>query len=114
MIKKCGFGKMEIDGRVYCSDLMILPGGEIADGWRRIRGHHLVLEDIRSLLASRPQIIIAGTGIYGRMQIDPALEAYLTDGGIELIAQPTKSAAQTYNDLIGGAKSVAGCFHLTC
>jgi hypothetical protein len=114
MIAKCGFGKMEIDGRVYTSDLMILSSGEIADGWRRIRGHHLVLVDIQRLLESRPGIIVAGTGIYGRMRIDPALEAYLTDGGIELIAQPTKSAAQKYNDLIGGAKSVAGCFHLTC
>lgn len=114
MIEKCGFGKMEIDGRVYTSDLMILPNGEIADGWRRIRGHRLVLEDIQHLLESRPGIIVAGTGIYGRMRIEPALEAYLTDGGIELIAQPTKSAAQRYNDLIGGAKPVAGCFHLTC
>ena len=114
MIEKCGFGKMKIDGRVYSSDLMILPGGEIADGWRRISGHRLVLEDIQSLLKARPGIIVAGTGIYGRMRIEPALEAYLTDGGIELIAQPTKSAAKTYNDLLGGAKSVAGCFHLTC
>jgi hypothetical protein len=114
MIEKCGFGKMEIDGRVYTSDLLILPDGEIADAWRRIRGHRLALEDIQSLLATRPGIIVAGTGIYGRMGIAPALEAYLTDSGIELIAQPTKSAAQTYNDLIGGAKSVAGCFHLTC
>ena len=114
MIEKCGFRKMEIEGRVYTSDLMILPSGEIADGWRRIHGHRLVLEDIQRMLASRPGIIVAGTGIYGRMRIEPALEAYLTDSGIELIAQPTKSAAQTFNDLIGGAKSVAGCFHLTC
>lgn len=114
MIEKCGFGKMEIDGRVYTTDLMILPNGEIADGWRRISGHHLVREDIQNLLESQPGIIVAGTGIYGRMRIEPALEAYLTDSGIELIAQPTKSAAQTYNDLLSGAKSVAGCFHLTC
>lgn len=114
MIEKCGFGKMEINGRVYTSDLMILPNGEIADGWRRIRGHHLVLEDIQSLLEYRPGIIVAGTGIYGRMRIEPALEAFLTKGGIELIAQPTKSAARIYNDLTGSAKSVAGCFHLTC
>lgn len=114
MIEKCGFGKMEIDGRVYTSDLIILPSGKIADGWRRIRGHRLVLADIRSLLEYRPSIIVAGTGIYGRMRIEPALEAYLTDDGIELIAQPTKSAAQKFNDLIGGAKPVAGCFHLTC
>lgn len=114
MIEKCGFGKIEIDGRVYTSDLMILPGGEVAAKWRRIRGHHLVLEDIQRLLDARPGIIVAGTGIYGRMRIDPTLEAYLTDGGIELIAQPTEAAAQIYNDLTGGAKSVAGCFHLTC
>jgi hypothetical protein len=114
MIGKCGFGKMEIDGRVYRSDLLILPGGEIADGWRRIRGHRLVLEDIQRLLPSRPQIIVAGTGIFGRMRIDPALERYLTNDGIELIAQPTKSAARRFNDLIDDAGSVAGCFHLTC
>lgn len=114
MINKCSFGKMEIDGRAYTSDLTILPGGEIADGWRRIRGHHLVLEDMQRLLESRPGIIVVGTGIYGRMRIDPALEAHLTHSGIELIAQPTKSAAQTYNDRISGSTAVAGCFHLTC
>jgi hypothetical protein len=114
MIGKCGFGKMEIDGRRYTSDLLILPGGEIADGWRRIRGHHLALADIERLLASRPGIIVAGTGIFGRMRIEAALEDYLAGDGIELIAQPTKAAARTFNDLIGGAESVAGCFHLTC
>lgn len=114
MIEACSFGKMTVDGRTVTSDLIILPTGDIIDSWRRIRGHHLVLEDIQRLLEARPDIIVAGTGIYGRMRIDPKLEAYLTNSGIELVAQQTKSAASTYNDLISGSKLVAGCFHLTC
>jgi hypothetical protein len=114
MIDKCGFGKMKIEGRVYTSDLLILPGGEVADGWRRIRGHRLALADIQHLLASRPGTIVAGTGIFGRMRIEPELEGYLSQEGIELIAQPTKSAVRTFNDRINSAGSVAGCFHLTC
>ena len=114
MIEKCGFGKMAVSGRSYTSDLMILPDGRVIDSWRRIRGHRLVLEDIQTLLAAEPQIVVAGTGIFGRMRTGSQLEAYFAQKGIELIAQHTKEAARTFNKLWPDDKSVAGCFHLTC
>lgn len=114
MIESCGFGKMTIAGRIYTSDLMILPGGEILDSWRRIEGHRLALNDIQRLLAVQPRIVVAGTGIYGRMRTDPEMEDHLSREGIELIAQRTKRAAKTFNQLITGDQPVAGCFHLTC
>lgn len=114
MIESIGFGKMTIFGRSYTSDLMILPDGTIIDSWRRIQGHRLVREDITTLLATDPRIVIVGTGIFGRMRTDSQLEAHCAANGIEFIAQHTKKATQTFNHLRSNDQNVAGCFHLTC
>ena len=114
MIEKCNFGKMTIAGRIYDSDLWIYPDGHIRDSWWRKDGHRLHREDITALISTLPDILVVGTGIYGRMRIDSDIEPHLLDMGIELTAARTKSAAGIYNDLLEKGRQVAACFHLTC
>ena len=113
MIDACSFGSMTIDGKRYSSDLIIYPDGRVADAWRRKEGHRLYPQDISPLIKSNPQIIVAGTGISGRVRLDKTLEAYLAAKGIELLADVTPSAVQHYNALIE-TRLVGACFHLTC
>ncbi len=107
------FGRITIDGHPYANDIIILPDNRVQDGWWRRHGHHLRVEDIENLVEEAPQIIIAGTGAYGRMTIDAAVERLLRSKKIELVAEPTPKAVDVFNQLVGQRRIGAG-FHLTC
>ena len=113
-IDGCAFGSMTINGRIYTRDLMIFPDGHIFDGWWRESGHRFSMSDIQPLVDTHPDIIVAGTGINGRVQIPEALEISLDRRGVELQAMKTQDAASAFNRLAKAGKLVAGCFHLTC
>ena len=114
MIEKCSFGSMVIDGRKYTSDLKILPDGRVQDGWLRGKGHRLTWEDIQSLVSLKPDLLVVGTGIYGRMKPAPDLEKRLADQGIDLLQAWTKKAAEAFNSARQRGINAVACFHLTC
>jgi len=60
------------------------------------------------------EVLVVGTGYYGIVKISPEVETVLKSQGIELVAQPTKEACQTFNKLLKSNRRVAGAFHLTC
>lgn len=107
------FGLIVIDGRQYISDLMIFPDGHVEDTWRRKSSHRLSIEDIDKLVASGPDVIVAGTGVNGLMTPEPGLKMKLSEKGIDLIALPNPKAIEHFNDL-SSKKRVGACFHLTC
>lgn len=113
MIDNCAFGVMVINGKTYTSDLIIYPDGRIVDHWLRKNGHQLSSDDIDSLIESKPEVIVAGMGISGRMQPEPELKGLLHDKNISLIAEPNDKAIRTFNALLD-TKRISACFHLTC
>ena len=114
MIKKCSFGSMIVGDRIHRSDLLIFPDGRVEDGWRRASGHRLTTSDIQRLLDAGPDILVVGTGIYGRMRLLADLQTKVQEKGIELEVQRTKPATLEYNRLRQSGKKIAACFHLTC
>jgi hypothetical protein len=68
------FGSIVIDGRKYASDLIIYPDGRVVTYWRRKRGHRLSSDDINGLIASQPEVIIVGTGVYGLVKPEKELQ----------------------------------------
>ena len=113
MIDECAFGRIVIDGTVYTSDLIIYTDGHIEDNWWRKSGHRLSGGDIQKLIASRPDAIVAGTGVSGQMKPEKELENLLHEQGIKFIAEPNQKAMGTYNRLLS-EETVGACFHLTC
>lgn len=113
MIEKNEFGSIQIDGKSYTTDILIYPDGQISDRWWRRHGHQLALEDIEALIAAEPEIIVIGTGVYGRMLPEPGLEQVMADRGIELVLAPTSDAVSFFNRLPSSRRKGAG-FHLTC
>jgi len=107
------FGEITIDGRRYDSDVLIYPDGTVDDSWWRREGHKLSLADIRQLLKSEPDVIVAGTGANGMMRPDADLERGLKNAGIAFKAAPTDQAIQLLVRARAGSK-VAACLHLTC
>jgi hypothetical protein len=114
MIDSYSFGHMEINGKPYRKDLMILPDETILHPWWRKAGHTLSLPDIQEIITAAPDILVIGTGSPGMMQPEQTLSNELESRGIETKAMPTREAAQEYNSLHEQGRKVAACFHLTC
>jgi hypothetical protein len=111
-IESYRFGHLVVDGQMHSRDVIILPSRVIGGWWRR-EGHALHPEDLEAVLEACPELLVVGQGAYGRMEIAPKARSALEAAGIELIAQPTEQACQTYNRLREG-RSVAAALHLTC
>ena len=111
-IDRYDFGTIVIDGQPFKNDVLIWPGRIKSDWWRK-EGHFLQLDDVAEALAADPHVLVVGKGAYGRMEVDPALAAYLKDRGVELIAHPTREACQVINSL-SDKRRLAAALHLTC
>jgi hypothetical protein len=105
---------MEIDGKVYQKDVIILPDCSIHNPWRRAAGHVLTVADIQLILAAVPAFLVVGTGASGMMQPDTEFIAKLEAKGIQVTILPTQQAVHEFNKMSAQSGSCAGCFHLTC
>jgi hypothetical protein len=112
MIDAYHFGRIVIDGTTYSSDLIIFPDRIEAAWWRR-EGHVLHIEDIESIVAAKPDVLIVGTGKYGVMTVPHETRAYLHANGVDVLVEPTDKAVELYN-YYAGAKKVVAALHLTC
>lgn len=105
--------QMRIDGETYHSDLKIIDG-VVKDNWWRGQGHRLDARDIADILDAAPAILVIGTGYAGAMRVPEKTRAAIVDRGIQVVAEPTGTAVETFNRLSETDDSVAGAFHLTC
>ena len=106
------FGRIVIDGKPHTKDVIILPDRVIA-GWWRKEGHRLLPGDLEEVLVARPDLLVVGQGVYRRMSVPDQVRQALDQAGIELVAQSTKQACDTYNQS-RGQRTVAAALHLTC
>lgn len=112
MIDSYEFGRIVINGKRYSNDL-ILFFDKVKDGWWRKEGHLLHVEDLKDVLEVEPEVLVVGTGYSGLMAVSLETRKYVESKGIELIAQKTKEACETFNRLVKSRKVVA-VLHLTC
>lgn len=112
-IESYHFGEIIIDDKEYKTDVMIYDN--VVEGWWREQGHYLQLRDLDWLLEQEPppEVLVLGKGRYGLMTVPEDVVEALKERGIEVIAQNTKEACQTYNKLVG-KRRVAAALHLTC
>ncbi len=106
------FGEIVVDGRQYSTDVIIYPD-HVEDRWWREKGHSLSLRDVQPMLQTPPEVLVIGQGSIGRMAVPAETRRRLQAAGIEVIAEPTAQACETYNRLRGNRRVVAA-LHLTC
>jgi len=83
--------------------------------WWRKEGHELCIDDIKSSIEREsPEILVVGTGAYANVTILDSTKKYLEQRDIEIIAEETKKACTTYNQLVKSNRKIVGAFHLTC
>ena len=112
-INAYSFGRIDIDGRTYTADVIILPGHVQADWWRE-EGHVLKPADLVAVLEASPQILVVGQGACGRMEVPAATLVWLQQAGIEVVCGKTPQAVEAYNERSKGTQKVAAALHLTC
>jgi len=112
MIGNYTFGRIEIDGKTYTSDVIVYPD-RVDDGWWRKKGLRLCMDDLRDVVAAKPGVLIIGTGAYGMMTVPDEVRRGLADIGVELRVARTGAACQMYNE-VASDKNVVAALHLTC
>lgn len=107
------FGLARLDDKTYTRDFIALPDSVIENWWRK-EGHQLCIEDLASVALGDIEVLVVGTGAMGMMRVSDELRRTLESRGIQVIAQPTGEALQTFVRLRSEGRRVAGAFHLTC
>lgn len=106
------FGRIDIAGYTYASDVIILPDRVVAP-WRRRRGHELTLDDLAVIITPPPAALIIGTGANGMMKVPIGVADELGKRFAGVITVKTGEAVRIYN---GWAEdvTVVAALHLTC
>lgn len=113
VINSYDFGRIEIDNKVYTSDVIIY-GDHVKCTWWRKEGHYLQVEDIEEILSTKPDIIIIGTGKYDTMKVSNPVRSELDSRGINAVYVITDEACKKHNEMSGSNKNVVTALHLTC
>jgi hypothetical protein len=107
------FGKIVINGKVHNSDCLIL-GNSVQAHWRRKQGHSLAVEDLQSVIAAKPSVLVIGCGASSLMKVSEDISQILREHGIELFTANTHKAVARFNELAKKGENVAAALHLTC
>ena len=111
-IDKYQFGKIIVDGATFRHDVIIFPNHVSPDWWRE-EGHSLCIADLQEVVEEHPDLLIVGTGAYGRLQVDDAVKKQIREKGIDLEIFPTEQACARYNQSRRQC-TVAAALHLSC
>ena len=113
MIEGYRFGSIKIDGQEFEKDVFIDLDGKVSSWWRE-ESHLFQKKDIESFLEKKLEIVIFGTGKSGIAKLSEDLKDFLKNLGIEIIAEPTEQAVESYNQAKKQGKEVVAFLHLTC
>lgn len=86
----------------------------IEEKWRRQTGHRLYRDDLQTVLADKPDMLVIGTGCYGRMKVPQETLAALSQAGIPVRLAKTGDAVSEFNRLQQEYARIVAALHLTC
>ncbi len=110
-IDSYSFGNIEVEGKKFSKDLIVFPL-KIRNSWWRKNGHILQNDDLMEIYRTRPDVLVVGTGQFGKMKISQEVRDQCKSLGIELIEEQTPYAIKTFNKIENKVK--VGAFHITC
>jgi hypothetical protein len=112
-VRNYAFGRIDIDGTVYTSDVIIYPE-RVQERWWRQQGHRLSMDDLADVLRDPPQVLVIGTGYHGVMRVPAATLEALRARGIEPRVMKTREAVAELGRLRRESARVVAALHLTC
>ncbi len=111
-IEHYSFGRINIDNKMYTSDVIIYPE-RVNSSWWRKEGHNLQVVDLTDVINAKPQVVVIGTGASGVMVVPGETISHLESMGIEVHVARTEKAVELFNKLQKD-KIVIAALHLTC
>ena len=113
-IDSYSFGRIRIDGVDYSKDVILLRGEVRSPWWRAAGGHVFAPPDIEELMTAAPEVVVLGTGYFGRVKVHDETLTGFADVGSVVIVEKTGRAVETFNRLAAAGRDVAAALHLTC
>lgn len=107
------FGRIRVSGDDFDDDLIVFPD-KVEPYWRRRDAHLLSIADLETVIDYSPDLLVVGTGMGGRLRLEPTTREALRLKGIECVDERTDRAWQIFNEEIEQDRRVVGAFHLTC
>jgi hypothetical protein len=74
----------------------------------------LAVADLADIVAAKPDVVVVGTGYFGRMAVSEDARRYLAAHGIRVREARTRQAVQDFNYLQEQHTRVVAALHLTC
>jgi hypothetical protein len=74
----------------------------------------VTIADLADVVAAKPDIVVLGTGYFGRMAISEEARRYLEAQGLRVREARTRQAVQDFNQLQEQHVRVVAALHLTC
>jgi hypothetical protein len=111
------FGSIEINGKKYGYDVVVLPDGTVKEreASKAAFGDHAIKKtEIEELAKAKPDSIVVGTGTMGMARVSPDAEAYARQAKLNLVVLPSSDAIDKVNQLVDKGKPVAALIHITC
>jgi hypothetical protein len=112
-IDRYDFGHIDIEGHRYDADVIVFPD-HVQERWWRREGHRLAPEDLESVLAETPEVLVVGTGYFGRMRVPEQTLASLRSAGVDVRVEKTGEAVAEFNRLQRECARIVAALHLTC
>lgn len=116
---RTGFGSITIDGREYEHDVVVGPDGiREREKWiskeRQGTSHRFTRQELTEYLedAGDVEVVVVGTGQYGRLSLLDEARELLREKDIELVEAKTPRAIKEYERRDKGI--TLGIFHVTC
>lgn len=94
-----------------CKSGLCIHHGNIITPWGPERLRDLIPEHLHSLVDKPPEVLMIGTGRVTAFPSEPVLDM-LADAHIGYECMDTRSAARTYNILVGEGRSVSAAMLL--
>ena len=112
------FGKIVFNNIEYKKDIYVTTSSSVkqrSDYCYKTfgTGHILSRIELEQNIDSKTKLLIVGLGANCSMKIQPGALDWLKEKNIEVIAEDTNTAIQTFNKLQYKQKTF-GIFHLTC
>lgn len=111
-----GFGKVEIDGRTYTEDVMVVAGQVhlrekgSSRSLKREYGHTPLSE--REPIPWNCRMLIVGTGAQEMLPLTPGVRATASERGVELVEVGTAEACRLLSE--ADVSATNAILHLTC
>ena len=89
------FGRIQIDGVEFTKDVVLLRSEVRSPWWRAAGGHRYAPEDLGEVLTAAPEVVVLGTGFFGRVKVSRETFEAFADTGSEVVVEIGLSPIRT-------------------